>query len=780
MDSSLCNAEYEATDEVQCLRFIDIDLSAFNNENDARYEDIMYLPSTGSQQQGSIQNESFSADPIQFMMVDLRFMLDKFEKNDAYKAIVYQTLESLMTPQHILALTNNSILGLLWRLVCQQRKDERRDAILLTLSQTLAILDSNSAVKTDAAIVRAWVEESYNAKEEILTKIAEVTEQTPALVLTLENKMTRSQLLEITRSCNSDVLRTVMSLLNHLTIVTNQSNLPQTYLPLAMDDSDIFQLLPHLFANGLKFSLRPAAIMAMLCILSKNGILQERAIRFLKHIKGKWLDLELPENCAYAFSKLCVKLPQFFTDNENLFFNKLYTIGGLKINASTHISIEQAFIPNVQEIRHDTKVECKTCNILRSTTLFADVGTSCCVFCLPQNIDLKDTPESCTGHSSHLTQCSRCTCLYAVVQYQKLLSAPKCYYCRNDSREAPYRRCTQCQNKYVHYDSTEPIPNHGEEYTFLCAECQHSTTDKMTVDIQVSIGKLLDENKPQLFQYLNISVKEDINIFSTEWSLFKLKDKIELGYAEDINSSSSTTSTMPLIHKKKLILNSTAVFNQIQAWIQSGESQVVTCYICCNDVPRDKINTTCGNKVCHAEACTECLMQWYQAVRPGGIVLMTHLLCPFCKHAPNGRTLKKYNKQACTILRSDEKNDVDEHWYYGWCIDCYKVKKAQEKICIENGDIPLLTDFVCDECAEIRKNSKTMDIKHCPGINETTKEVCGVAINKKGGCNHITCTACHSDWCWLCVKTYGDHIYEHLTASHGNYGIEDEVDDNGN
>lgn len=741
----------------------------------------MYLPSTPQKQQGSIQHESFSADPIQCMIVDLRFMLDKFEKDDTYKTLVYQTLESLMTPQHILALTNNSILGLLWRLVCQQRQDARRDAILLTLSQTLAALDSNSTMKTDAAIVRAWVEESYNAQEEILATIAEVTEQTPALVLTLENKMTRSQLLEITRSCNADALRTVMSLLNHLTIVTNPSNLPQTYLPLGMDDRDIFQLLPHLLANGLKFSLRPAAIMAMLCILSKNGILQERAIRFLTHIKGKWLDLELSENCSYAFSKLCVKLPQFFTDNEHLFFTKLYTIGGLKINASTQINIEQAFIPNVREIRYDTKVECKTCNILRSMTLFPDVGTSCCAFCLPENSDLKNTPETCTEQSSHLAQCSKCTCLYAVVQYAKLCSAPKCYYCRKVSPEVPYRRCTQCQNKYVYYDSTEPKPNHGEEYTFLCAECQHSTADKTTVDFPVAIGKLIDENKTQLFQYLNISVKDDINIFSTEWSLFKLKDKVELGNAQDTNlSSSTTTSSMPLTHKNKLILNSAAVFNQIQAWIQSGQSQLVTCYICCNDIPRDKIENTCGNKLCHAEACTECLMQWYQAVRPGTIVLMTHLLCPFCKHAPHGRTLKRYNKQACTILRSDEKNDVDEHWYYGWCINCYKVKKAQEKICIENGDIPSLKDFVCDECTDIRKSSKTIDVKYCPGIDESTKKVCGVAINKNGGCNHITCTACHSDWCWLCVKTYGDDIYEHLTAVHGNYGIEDEVDDIGN
>ncbi|CAF4485805.1 unnamed protein product, partial [Rotaria magnacalcarata] len=80
-----------------------------------------------------------------------------------------------------------------------------------------------------------------------------------------------------------------------------------------------------------------------------------------------------------------------------------------------------------------------------------------------------------------------------------------------------------------------------------------------------------------------------------------------------------------------------------------------------------------GNKSCHADACIECLTSWYEAVKPGGIVLISHLSCPFCKQAPNGKILKKYNKQACTILRPDKKNDIDEHWYYGWCLDCYKV-----------------------------------------------------------------------------------------------------------
>ncbi|CAF3714742.1 unnamed protein product [Rotaria socialis] len=800
---SLCNAEYEPTDLVQCLEFLNtahdsthqnssrkykskerplresswrcdpcnIDLSAFHNENDACCQNHSYLPGQKSPR-ATINTVSFNVEPIEFMIVDLRFMMTKFDNDDKYKSDVYEIFKSLMVPQHIVALTYNSILGLLWRSICSKRKDVRRDELVGMLSQTLNTMttNANALSKATAEIVRSWVEESYNSKETILAAMCEVKEQVPALVLTLNGKMSRTELMEITRSCSPQTIRNVMSLLNHLTVVTYFGNLPENYLPLNMNDCNLFQFLPHLLAEGLTFSLRPAAIIAMLCILSKNSILEKRAADFLTSIKGKWIDLEQTENYSYSLSKICVQLKEFFTEDEQSFFKKLYIIGGIKINAATRITIEQPFTPTANTIRHDTKILCRTCNILRSTTLYPDVSTSCCALCLPQN-DMQNVPEPCSGEMSHLVQCGKCSCLYAIVQYDKLYASPKCYYCRDLGRETPYRCCTGCQNKYVHYDST--ATKSGEEYTFLCAECQHSENKQAISTREVSMSTLINENKAILFKYLNINVKkDDIDIFSREWSLFKLRDKVELLRTKNVNSIRQSTSSVVLTYKNKLIFQLDTVFHQIRSWIRSGKSEMVTCYICCDDVPRDKMNDTCGNKLCHAEACTDCLTKWYEVVQPGSIVLIAHLSCPFCKHAPNGKILKRYNKQACTIVRSDKKNDYDEHWYYGWCLNCYKVKMAQEKVCLADGEIPQLHDFVCDECEAKRKQKSTpTDVKYCPGINQTTKQTCGIAVSKNGGCNHITCTACNSHWCWLCVKTY-ERIYEHLTAAHGNFGFE--------
>ena len=50
------------------------------------------------------------------------------------------------------------------------------------------------------------------------------------------------------------------------------------------------------------------------------------------------------------------------------------------------------------------------------------------------------------------------------------------------------------------------------------------------------------------------------------------------------------------------------------------------------------------------------------------------------------------------------------------------------------------------------------NVKKCPD--------CGVFIEKIDGCNHIHCR-CGGHVCWICVKTFNNGIYDHLSAVHG-------------
>merc|ERR1719382_1547864 len=61
-------------------------------------------------------------------------------------------------------------------------------------------------------------------------------------------------------------------------------------------------------------------------------------------------------------------------------------------------------------------------------------------------------------------------------------------------------------------------------------------------------------------------------------------------------------------------------------------------------------------------------------------------------------------------------------------------------------------------CAEYRKRMAREERLVEQGALRDTKAcpVCGVRTEKTGGCNHMTCQRCGSDWCWVCgVKLDG-------------------------
>ncbi|EAA36360.2 hypothetical protein GE21DRAFT_2383 [Neurospora crassa] len=64
------------------------------------------------------------------------------------------------------------------------------------------------------------------------------------------------------------------------------------------------------------------------------------------------------------------------------------------------------------------------------------------------------------------------------------------------------------------------------------------------------------------------------------------------------------------------------------------------------------------------------------------------------------------------------------------------------------------------------------------GIQDCPK--CTILLVKVHGCNHVTCPACHTHMCWLCLEMFEgeaapERVYDHLVVVHG--GIFDEGDD---
>ena len=60
---------------------------------------------------------------------------------------------------------------------------------------------------------------------------------------------------------------------------------------------------------------------------------------------------------------------------------------------------------------------------------------------------------------------------------------------------------------------------------------------------------------------------------------------------------------------------------------------------------------------------------------------------------------------------------------------------------------------------------RTRGVKKCPG--------CAAPIERTEGCNHMTCTRCHTHICWVCLQTFpqGQGIYAHMREFHGGIGL---------
>lgn len=65
-----------------------------------------------------------------------------------------------------------------------------------------------------------------------------------------------------------------------------------------------------------------------------------------------------------------------------------------------------------------------------------------------------------------------------------------------------------------------------------------------------------------------------------------------------------------------------------------------------------------------------------------------------------------------------------------------------------------------DYSFKVWQRNRTKDCKICPN--------CASGIEKRDGCNHMTCSICHCHFCWICLKKYptGQDVYNHISRDH--------------
>eukprot|EP00811_Abedinium_folium_P024894 NODE_3501_length_2026_cov_18.735650.p1 GENE.NODE_3501_length_2026_cov_18.735650~~NODE_3501_length_2026_cov_18.735650.p1 ORF type:complete len:608 (+),score=199.81 NODE_3501_length_2026_cov_18.735650:228-1826(+) len=521
------------------------------------------------------------------------------------------------------------------------------------------------------------------------------------------------------------------------------------YLPLGLQNKDLFEMLSHLLLPGMQLSLRPAAMMAILVHLSHNAVLQPRAEGFLEALKGNWIPPvekaeDYPEVLNTEFVRLLIRVPEFLTDTERALYTRLHRITRMRKAATLKLPVQVGFTPKKVDLTADTKRACGICGVRRSFTLM--IGDHC-AFC---KCDAKDVLEP-DGERSHYVECRACQALYAVVRTELLNVLPKCHFCREHT-PVPTVQCTECKNNYV-----APTESDRPEAGFVCPQCTVDPT-KGSPARDAPLADLIERNTA-LMGFLGFKTSVRTGLFD-RMSLYKLwmKHMADLEAVEQVRPQVLTWDGKPVKNVEEML-------DFMLDRIQRGKL-AETCMLCFEERPLHAMQSSCGR--CENMACSECLRTWYGRLAPGKLYIPSEGHCAFCKRIPKAATLRPLNRLACRLIgRATLK--LDASMYYGWCRTCFRIAEAMPKDCAR--EAPELVNFECAECAEKRLASKKLDeealtklSKKCPGCKAPTVKI--------SGCNHITCSMCPVHWCWECGGEFPeDTIYEHMQDTHGGIGF---------
>lgn len=134
----------------------------------------------------------------------------------SYRRQVYDSLNTIIQ-SNIHALTYNNIFGQLWRAVCAQPPSSEQSTLLNAFSNKVGSIRDPDQRKA----LQDWLEASFDSSAQIEEIIRSVEAGGPEAYLDLDAdvQLTRTELLEVSRSCYSGVLKKLASIFTHLKVL---------------------------------------------------------------------------------------------------------------------------------------------------------------------------------------------------------------------------------------------------------------------------------------------------------------------------------------------------------------------------------------------------------------------------------------------------------------------------------------------------------------------------------------------------------------------------------
>ncbi|KAF7336177.1 RING-type domain-containing protein [Mycena venus] len=247
----------------------------------------------------------------------------------AFRDLVYESLTSIIQT-NVACLTYNPVFGQLWRAVCKDT--DSRKTVLVNLFSEYVGKVSEAAEK---AALRQWLEESFDQTEEIEKIIKRHCAKGPTQMVYLDFDadvhLTRTELLEVSRSCYAAVLKKIARVFTHLKLVEPGVTLApqQRSIPLTLPPRDFYRLLPHLIS------------------------------------RGKWLDLEVPENISFDCARFLLSAPSgvVLTERERGVYEAMRRYKLIELNLDAPVEVNVPWTPQKTRGPGDVKVQCVRCSV---------------------------------------------------------------------------------------------------------------------------------------------------------------------------------------------------------------------------------------------------------------------------------------------------------------------------------------------------------------------------------------------------------------------------------
>ncbi|KAJ7178202.1 hypothetical protein C8R46DRAFT_1076094 [Mycena filopes] len=692
-----------------------------------------------------------------------------------YRELVYACLTDIIR-SNVACLTYNPIFGQLWRAVCKD-SDGRKTGLVDLFSEFVGKV--KEAEKK--AALRQWLEESFDQTEVIEGMIAKHRDSSPMVYLDMDAdvQITRTELLEVSRSCYAGVLKKIAAVFTHLKLVEPGVTLAPQHrsIPLTLPARDFFRILPHLIVPGTLYPPRAATLTAVLALVTGVPFLAESATALLATAKGKWLDLNVPENISFDCARFLLSAPQgvVLTAHEKQIYAAMQRYRLIELNLDAPLLVKLPWSPEKTRGPGDVKVRCKKCLARRSITIMSHQHGDICGLCASGEVSPAkaavlypevDESESCW------VECSRKTCRaqYVVEDVAALKIRPRCHYCRQaktrNPTPCPWLECSRCLNRIiVPHAFRAQVKDRAGIYT--CPACSNPQWAGKTVVAQESTARALIAQNGGSVEWLGYS--NTLKVFDGQ-SAFKLMQ----AFGEGVFAEAAGSFTGSLVLNGKRVRDVAAVIEQVENRVGRGEVALATCALCFEDVPKAKLVAACGRTGCSQLVDEGCLHEWYGQNAPGKLLNMMQFTCPFCRRKPTVKTLARYNRAAIGLGGLQTAMD-DREFFYAWCMDCGYAKRAHERSACTEERIPEVSEFRCDDCRrrirmaepvagnEFREENErwrreklfkdgTKQWVEVPGLCVVVcpNPRCQARITRISGCNYMICI-CGSHFCHACA-----------------------------